>query len=492
MTTRIQMEGPLFETVQGAGIFKDSKTFVDAVPVGEPGEILARFEQRKAQAEFDLKSFVLENFELPQPVEVSESLALETSSLTAYIDSLWARLRREPEDVAPGSTLIPLEYPYIVPGGRFGEIYYWDSYFTFLGLVEAGHLGMVENMVRNFVYLQETLALIPNGNRHYFATRSQPPLLSLMVALLWRKRYQYKEDGLKQLEPYLSALEREHAFWMKPERVTALDDTLLNHYWDTATTPRQEAYLEDASLAERHPAPEQLYRHLRAGAESGWDFSSRWLSDAGDLATIHTADILPVDLNCLLYALESTLAEFYGKVGDTERLERYGSDAERRKQAINHDFWSESKGFYFDYDVSAQAQTDVYSLAGAFPLFLELAGEEQARAVKDILMTKFLQPGGLVTTLHQTGQQWDSPNGWAPLQWVAIQGLRNYGFDAEAKEIGARWLNMIRDRFAVDKKLLEKYDVVNLERRAGGGEYEVQEGFGWTNGVTLKLLKLYG
>ena len=484
------MEGSLFEAVQGAGIFKDSKTFVDAVPKGEPEEILARFEQRKDQAGFDLKGFVLEHFELPQPAEVDESLPLETTSLTSYIDSLWARLRREPEDAPQGSTLVPLEYPYIVPGGRFNEIYYWDSYFTFLGLVEAGQLEMVENMVRNFVYLQETLGVIPNGNRHYFATRSQPPFLSLMVELLWQEKYQHQDD-LTQFSPYLEALKREHAFWMKPERVTPVGDTLLNHYWDTATTPRQEAYLEDTSLVVKHESPEQLYRELRAAAESGWDFSSRWLRDPDDLATMHTTDILPIDLNCLLYNLERLLAEFHERAGDAERAERYASDAARRKNAVDQYCWNKDKSFYFDYDALAQSQTDVYSLAGAFPLFLKMASDRQADAVKDILMSKFLHPGGLVSTLRETGQQWDSPNGWAPLQWVAVQGLRNYGFEAEAKEIARRWLEMVRARFAEDKKLLEKYDVVNLNRRAGGGEYEVQEGFGWTNGVTLKLLKLY-
>ena len=486
----IQMEGSLFEAVQGAGIFKDSKTFVDAVPKGEPEEILARFEQRKDQAGFSLKGFVLEHFDLPQPAEVDESLALEITSLTSYIDSLWARLRREPEDAPQGSTLVPLEYPYIVPGGRFNEIYYWDSYFTFLGLVEAGQLEMVENMVRNFVYLQETLGVIPNGNRHYFATRSQPPFLSLMVELLWEEKYQHQEEGLPA--SYLAALEREHAFWMKPERVTPAGDTLLNHYWDTATTPRQEAYLEDTSLAKNHDSPEQLYRELRAAAESGWDFSSRWLRDPDDLATMHTTDILPIDLNGLLYNLERLLAEFHERASDTERAERYASDAARRKDAVDHYCWNEGKGFYFDYDASAQVQTDVYSLAGAFPLFLKIASDKQADAVKGILMSEFLHPGGLISTLRETGQQWDSPNGWAPLQWAAVQGLRNYGFEAEAKEIATRWLEMVRPRFAEDKKLLEKYDVVDLTKRAGGGEYAVQEGFGWTNGVTLKLLNLYG
>ena len=491
----VQMEGPLFEAVQLAGVFPDSKTFVDSTPKRSPESILQLYESLKDEPGFDLKAFVHEHFELPRPFEADSELALDSSSLESYIESLWPRLRREPEDADKHSTLIELEHPYIVPGGRFGEIFYWDSYFTFLGLLEAGHVDMVENMVANFAYLQAELGLIPNGNRHYFATRSQPPYLALMLRLLWDAKYTHlpKKVGLEFLERYVDVLEAERSFWLVPDRLTVLNGGhLLNHYWDTAATPRQEAYREDVETASNSPDPAALYRHLRAGAESGWDFSSRWLRESGELSSIRAADILPVDLNCLLYALEETLADFYDKLGKAEDAARFQVDAERRKTAIQQIFWNEEVGFYFDFDTKMDAQTGVFSLAAVLPLFVQLATPEQAARVREVLMERFLEQGGLVCTLSDTGQQWDAPNGWAPLQWLAVQGLRNYGFEPEAKDIATRWLEMIRARFARDKKLLEKYDVINPEVEPGGGEYAVQEGFGWTNGVTLKLLRLYG
>ena len=492
MAKLIQMEGPLFEAVQLERIFKDSKTFVDAVPKGDPLTILRSYERERNTSGFDLKAFVHEHFDLPKAAEASKDLPLDTSSLEGYIDSLWPRLRREPADAEPNDTLIPLKHPYIVPGGRFREIYYWDSYFTFLGLAEAGQLDMVENMVRNLVHLQGELGHIPNGNRHYFATRSQPPVLSLMVRLLWDERYRDAEDGVERIAEFLPALEREHRFWMSTARAVKLTDgTLLNRYWDSATTPRQESYGEDFDLGQESRFADDLYQNIRAAAESGWDFSSRWLKVPGELGSIQTTDLLPVDLNCLLYLLETSLVGYYGLLGDADKQASFLEAAETRKEAIQTLFWNQAEGYYFDYSWRTRKQTNIYSLAGVLPLFARIAEGERAERVKDKLMNDFLKPGGLVTSLSGEGEQWDNPNGWAPLQWFAIVGLKHYGFDAEAKEIATRWLSMIRGRFESDRKLLEKYDVVNLDKKPGGGEYEVQEGFGWTNGVTLKLLKLY-
>ena len=490
-----QVAGPLFEAVQLAQTFPDSKTFVDSVPKRSPKSILELYVVLKDEAGFDLKAFVLEHFNLPKPFEADAELALDSSSLEAYIETLWPRLRRSPEDIREFDTLIRLERPYIVPGGRFGEIYYWDSYFTFLGLAETGQLEQIDQMVQNFADLQTRLNLIPNGNRQYFATRSQPPFLALMLRLLWAKKYRHldKKVGLEFLNRYVGVLEQERDFWTLPHRLSvSASGHLLNHYWDDVATPREEAYAEDVELAENAADPELLYRHIRAGAESGWDFSSRWLREGQDLSTIHTTDILPIDLNCLLYVLEETLADFHNKLGDTQAQTRYAADAETRKAAIQDVFWDEAEGFYFDFDTETNERTDVFSLAAALPLFVGIATQSQAERVREHLMTRFLKAGGLVTTLNETGQQWDAPNGWAPLQWLAIEGLRNYGFEDDAQQIATRWLKMIRARFDTDKKLLEKYDVVNLDAQPGGGEYEVQEGFGWTNGVTLALLKRYG
>jgi alpha,alpha-trehalase len=491
MTEHIQLSGELFELVQRSGIFRDSKTFVDAIPKEAPEHILAQFAELRHRDDFNLANFIGEHFIIPTTAENTE-YPLDTSTLERYISSLWPRLRREPADVAPHDTLIPLIHPYIVPGGRFREIYYWDSYFTFLGLAETGDIAMIENMVRNFIHLQDQLGLIPNGNRWYFATRSQPPFLSLMIKLLWERHYAEQPDGLAHISQYLEALEREHAFWLQPERVLPTGhDHQLSRYWDSVAIPRQEAFKEDIAVAERSGRPhEEVYRHLRAAAESGWDFSSRWLADPHDLATIRTTEILPVDLNSLLFALEDTLRFFYTALEDGAKAAHYEALAEVRRTAISELFWHDGAGFFFDYHVPEARHTPVHSLAGVMPLFVGAARGTQAERVHAVIMERFLQAGGLVSTLTETHEQWDSPNGWAPLQWMTVKGLVDYGFIDSARVIAERWLKTVSDNFAIDRKLLEKYDVVEPLRKAGGGEYAVQEGFGWTNGVTVAFKQL--
>ena len=486
-----QISGDLFEAVQQSRLFKDSKTFVDAIPKHPPEDIINAYHAQKNQPDFDLKTFVMTHFTLPTPANNSADHPLDTSSVRNYISSLWPRLERSPADTTPHDSLIPLEFLYVVPGGRFREIYYWDSYFTSLGLVEAGYVQMVESMVRNFVSLQTRLGLIPNGNRQYYVTRSQPPVLSLMLGLLYDAKYAHEPDGRVTLAEFLPALLKEHAFWTQPQRSVVFEGGVLNHYWDEAVTPRQEAYKEDVALAARSQQDaESLYRNVRAGAESGWDFSSRWFETPDDFGSIRTTKILPVDLNCLLYALESSIVWLSDAVGDSAQAKQFKDKAQARQRLIHEVFWNETEHFYFDYDYEKQCQTNVRSLAAVLPLFVQVASSMQADAVTRVLMRDFLKEGGLVTTLNDTTQQWDSPNGWAPLQWFAVQGLRHYAKHTEAKRIMQHWLHAVETNFAQTHALMEKYDVVNPGKQATGGEYSVQEGFGWTNGVTLKFLTL--
>ncbi|MCD8539944.1 MAG: hypothetical protein LRY55_09380 [Leadbetterella sp.] len=227
--------------------------------------------------------------------------------------------------------------------------------------------------------------------------------------------------------------------------------------------------------------PADLFRHLRAAAESGWDFSSRWLRDPLRLETIHTTDILPVDLNTLLYHLEMTLARAAPETaGEYRRL------AENRKEAIQKYFAKDR--FYFDYDFVAGTPTPSRHLGACFPLYFKIASPTQARQVAGVLEKLFLQPGGLITTLESSGQQWDAPNGWAPLQWMAWKGLLNYAIDDLADEVKMRWVNTNLSFFNQCGRLTEKYNVMNTGNiEASGGEYPNQDGFGWTNGVLLAM-----
>lgn len=495
-----ELYGDLFYDVQqNESLFADSKTFVDAVPRIAPQDIREKYAKVQPASNAELKDFLQENFRIPEANSIYKT---DSSSINLHIKKLWDVLKR-PADEQVSGTLIPLPNPYIVPGGRFREIYYWDSYFTMLGLQEDGEIETIRNMVDNFAWLIENYGFIPNGNRTYYLSRSQPPFFAEMVQLL------AEIEGEKVYSAYLPVLQKEYDFWMEgsenPEleaykRVVELPGgEILNRYWDNKSTPRPESYREDVETAERALAKtpglnkEQVYRDIRAGAESGWDFSSRWLSINGDgsfkLYSIHTTQIIPIDLNSLLYNLEQTLAQAYEIDQEEKKAASFRKKAQDRKAAIQKYLWEEETGFYFDYNFKKAKRTGIYSLAGVYPLFFEISEETQANKVAETLERVFLRPGGLVSTPHNTGQQWDAPNGWAPLQYLSIEGLRNYGQNQLASEIKQRWLNLNQNVYKKTYKLLEKYNVEDLSKESGGGEYPTQDGFGWTNGVYQKLSK---
>ena len=266
-------------------------------------------------------------------------------------------------------------------------------------------------------------------------------------------------------------------------------DTWLNRYWDDSCLPRQESHAEDVELAEacqREAAG--LYRDIRAGAESGWDYSSRWFADGHDMASIQTTEVVPVDLNCLMYKLESVLATAYQLAGDDERQHFYALRAKKRQRAIQTLFFDTEAGFFTDLLLPELQPKPSVSLAAAYPLFFELATPDQAGAVAAQINSRFLKPGGWVTTLVNTGQQWDSPNGWAPLQWIVYRGLTNYGYRKEAVAGARRWIDNNLKVYQSVGALVEKYNVEQPGVLAGGGEYELQDGFGWTNAVLLRLM----
>ena len=207
------------------------------------------------------------------------------------------------------------------------------------------------------------------------------------------------------------------------------------------------------------------------------------------LSTIHTTEIIPIDLNTLLYNLESKISKAYAISGNQEKSETYKLKSQSRKKAILKYCWSEDELFFMDYDFQKKQSTLVISLAGAYPLFFEIADDAQAKAIAEKIQSSFLKPGGVVSTPYNTGQQWDAPNGWAPLQWITIQGLRNYGQDSLASDIKDKWLKLNQRVYQQTYKMLEKYNVEDLSKESGGGEYPTQDGFGWTNGVYQKLSK---
>lgn len=485
--------GPLFSDVQSAKLFPDQKTFADAVPNSDPLTILADYRMQRRQSGFDLRHFVEVNFTLPG--EGEKYVPPAGQSLREHIDDLWPVLTRTTDKASnKWDSLLPLPKPYVVPGGRFREVYYWDSYFTMLGLAESGHWDKISDMVDNFAYEIDTFGHIPNGNRSYYLSRSQPPFFSLMVELLAT----HDSDALKKYRPQM---EKEYAYWMdgvdalQPgqanKRVVKLDDgAVLNRYWDDRDTPRPESWLDDMNTAKSNPnrSATEIYRDLRSAAASGWDFSSRWMDDPQKLGTIRTTSIVPVDLNALMFKMEKLLARASQESGDAASTSKYEALATARQKAIESHLWNDKEGWYADYDLKSKKVRNQLTAAALFPLYVKAAAQDRADKVAAATSSRLLQPGGIATTTVNSGQQWDAPNGWAPLQWVATEGLQNYGKDKVAMDVTWRFLKNVQHTYDREKKLVEKYDVSTTGTGGGGGEYPLQDGFGWSNGVTLALL----
>jgi alpha,alpha-trehalase len=491
-----QVYGALFEAVQNARLFPDSKTFADATARSAPQEILRRYEEQRNRPGFALRDFVTENFEIPAPA-AGDFRTAPNEEIRAHIERLWSVLARDahPEE-NPRASLLPMSARYVVPGDRFREMYYWDSYFTMVGLQSSGRHDLVADMVTNFASLIDRYGHVPNGTRSYYLSRSQPPFFAAMVAL------QAGHEGTRVLVARLPQLEREYAFWMdgagkltaagayrRVVRVTG--GMVLNRYWDDSAKPRDEAWIEDVQTARGRARPaEETYRELRAAAESGWDFGSRWFADGKSLGSIHTTDFLPVDLNSLLYQLERTIARACAAArrADCDRAMR--AHAEARRNAMLALMWDEELGAFVDYDWRAARRAPRITAATAYPLFADVVDGRRARRVAGALRKHLLAPHGLATTTEDTGQQWDAPNGWAPLQWIAIDGLRRHGQRKLAGEIATGWVRENARVYCRTGKLVEKYNVRDAGAGAGG-EYPVQDGFGWTNGIFVKLLALY-
>lgn len=481
----------LFVDVQAQRVFEDQKFFTDCVPKLSTKEILEYYKVDKKRKDFKLFEFCKKYFQFPAS-SATGFVSDPSKSVEEHINILWDVLTKQ--TVEKGGTQIMLPHPFVVPGGRFREVYYWDSYFTMLGLQVSKKIDLIENMVNNFAYLIDSYGFIPNGNRSYFLSRSQPPFFSLMVELL------AEEKGDEMVVKYLPQLEKEYEFWMNGKDgldknniseghvVMMKDGEILNRYWDKLDTPRQEAYADDLETVKKSANNhQQIFRHIRAAAESGWDFSSRWFRNENDMSTIYTTEIIPIDLNCLLFHLEKVLAKGFELKKQNVVSSNYNHKAAIRLEAIQKYLWDKNEKTFADYDFVNGNPTGRTTAAIVYPLFLGIATKEQSMSVADQLENIFLKNGGLATTLSFNGQQWDAPNGWAPIQWAGFKGAVNYGFTGLAGKIKKNWITTIEGIFHGTGKVTEKYDVFETDIAASGGEYPNQDGFGWTNGVYLKL-----
>ena len=402
--------------------------------------------------------------------------------------------------------LLYLPQPYVVPGGRFNEMYGWDSYFIQLGLLRDGRLPLARDMADNFLYEIRHYGKILNANRTYYLSRSQPPFLTQMLLAVYRRTQdrRWLEAAVPQVEAY-------YHYWTSEPHLTPA--TGLSRYFDLGEGPAPEVVAaERDSQGQTHydlvrqyfrthkvtaydaaqyydAAADRLtplfYKADRAMRESGFDPSDRFGPFNADILNYN-----PVCLNSLLYLMETETAEIMGTLNRAPEQALWTKRAQQRAALINNLMWDPRDGIYYDYEFVHHRLRPYPFLTTFYPLWAGIASREQAARVESNLHL-FEQPGGLQTSTNPSGNQWDAPFGWAPLEYISIKGLRRYGYRADADRLSMKFLTLVRDQYRQSGAIVEKYDVVrrsaNLSGQIRFGYRSNEAGFGWTNAVFTVL-----
>uniref|UniRef100_H3GYW6 Trehalase n=1 Tax=Phytophthora ramorum TaxID=164328 RepID=H3GYW6_PHYRM len=566
----IYCRGPLLHAVQMANVFSDSKYFVD-MPIKENSsafDILVDFQRRElAMTEYrpnvhdtheqQLRRFIGDHFDPPgtdllpitpfdyqgqfHPPMVADIHDEELRDWAFDLHRIWQTLGRIRNPNVKGSLLrsrmqgeSTSNQPanvLIVPGGRFRESYYWDSYWIVQGLLVSDMPITARGIVNHLLEYVSEFGFVPNGGRIYYLTRSQPPMLSDMVKLVARlptneAEIEYDDEYLRGALPIL---EREYDYWMQhgpcghaveltQRNATSAEATgktyVLNRYTSNANHPRPESYREDVLIAseifdrtvdmnngnaaatERHK--DKYYNNVIAAAESGWDFSSRWLRDPLDMKSMVTSSVVPVDLNAIMYRVECNLMEFNRHLGSHERAQFFERAAARRSEAIDAILWSEKHHSWKDYDLETDTHSSIVSVSDYTPLWAKAFNSTDIDRLKKVVASlknsDLLQVGGVQTTTMFSGQQWDSPNAWPPEQDIIVEGLLAINTTesyALARELSQTWTHASLTAWKQTGLMFEKYNASEVGGLGAGGEYFPQFGFGWTNGVILKFLTIH-
>ncbi len=378
-----------------------------------------------------------------------------------YIKGYWKKTECfRPKD---SGVFIGVPNPFISPNNKIykDDIYYWDSYFQNLGLIESGKIELAKGIVDNFAHLYMRFGFIPARNRYYDAGQSQPPFLTSMI-----------------LDVYKVTKDKE---WLR--KMTRIAEDELKNYWMAKIYHAKKGHMVYEGLSRYL---EHFFTHVTAEHESGWDLTSRYKHNC--------LDYLPVDLNSLLYKYETDLKWIYSMFGNSAKIRKYTRMASKRKKKIINLMWTEKRGFFFDYNYRMKRRSKFYSLAGYYPMWVGIPTEKMAkRMVRNL--RKFEYRGGLANTqkegLSKDFKQWDYPNGWPNQQWIVIQGLLRYGYEKDARRIALKWLRMNKRIFERTHKFWEKYNVVRCTI-GKSGVYQTQPGFGWTNAIYLKLTNMFG
>ncbi|KAJ9597755.1 hypothetical protein L9F63_011363 [Diploptera punctata] len=520
--------GRLLHVVQMNEIFNDSKHFVDLkmkMPPNETMEIFNNFMEENDQNpnRTEVKNFVEKMFEprgsefepwdpkdwTSHPKFLDKILDSDFKKWASDLNSFWKILGKKMKDEVKQHeelfSIIYVPHPVIVPGGRFLEFYYWDSYWIIRGLLLSEMNLTVKGMLENFLHMVKTYGFVPNGGRVYYARRSQPPLLIPMV-----KSYLNKTNDVQFIRDNIELLEKEFLFWMTNHTITIDKDGVkykLARYYAPSSGPRPESYREDYTLAE-HLKPEEreyLYLQLKTAAETGWDFSTRWYihngTNRGNLTDTNPQYIVPVDLNAILCWNARLLSEFYSLLGNSSKSATYRKLADQWLEAVTQILWHEEIGVWLDYDMLNSVQRNYFYPSNLSPLWTGCYNKSKFSSQR---LMKYLENvnimmnlGGIPTSYQHSMEQWDYPNAWPPLQYIVIMALDNTGdpwTQDLAFELAQRWVRSNYKGYndTNPHSMFEKYDATIPGQYGKGGEYENQIGFGWTNGVILEFLDKYG
>lgn len=548
-TRAIFCDGPILAAMQSQGIASanDSKAFVDQPLRSSAAAVLRSWHEGCGRAgapppsRASLAAFLAEHFDpagsdlvnvRPADWHADASFLKRISNASVrefakHVHGLWPALGRRTSSSVSAQpdrhTLTALPNAFIVPGGRFRESYYWDSLWIVRGLLISGMCETAEGMVRNLLHQVAVHGYVPNGNRIYYEGRSQPPVLSEMVRAVAAALNETRARAFTAAA--LPLLEVELEWWRRERSVEGLG---LSFYSAATTVPRPESWREDAALcgaaAERgasNASIATLMRSVAAAAESGWDFSSRWLdaparepphvpgSSVELLLRLNTSAVLAVDLNAILLRAELNVRRMHSELGNVSAASVYEAKAKTRWTAMESALWCDARGAWRDAGRVATTWQPLPPIASAsdfLPLWaVREAGDaaivglnpsRASRAVETLAASPLRGRGGVGATVLRTGQQWDWPNGWAPLQLMLVEALREGDprvLGSAAAPLGAsiaqRWLASNIASFPRDATgMYEKFDVETVGQRGGGGEYAPQIGFGWTNGVALSLV----
>ncbi|VDK70041.1 unnamed protein product [Litomosoides sigmodontis] len=469
--------------------------------------------------------FIPEWKELPPKIARIKDEGLKLFAL--FLNRKWKDLCRQIVKIEnpKRNSLIEVPHPFIVPGGRFKEYYYWDAYWIVKGLIASDLFMMVKNILKNFIYCVKKFGFVPNGGRVYYLRRSHPPFLIPMV-------YEYYEatKDIAFIKENFDHLVKEYEFWVKNRSMKLKDKNGHEHtvyqYRAMSNIPRPELFLADIQVAAQVEKSKRrklfqvkfvyvgasdgvqcingvsivALQDIASTAESGWDFSSRWFTDRRTVKTIETTNVLPVDLNALLCWNVKILKYFADIIDNKKKAEEFEREERNASKALNAIFYNDVEKAWFDYNLRTKSHNVLFYPTVAIPLFTgcysALDYDKPAKVVDFINRSRVLDyPGGIPASVNNTGQNWDFPNGWPPLQHIIIEGLRKSG-NSEAQRmafiLARKWIMANYKVYQATKKMWDKIDVVRTIPKPGvGAEYIVQDGFGWTNGVILDLLVTY-